>query len=202
MRVLLVRHGQSEWNAEKRLQGQADVALSENGVKQAEALREVVQRLAPCRAITSDLRRARDTARILGFADAEPSEGLREISVGDWTGRRIPDIIAEDGERYAGWRAGTRTPPAGESWVDFVGRTCAVIENERADRNCRNLLVVCHGGVVRAILDHYLGLSPDRIIPVGPASLTALRLPLNAGETVKLELFNYDPREVQFDAPD
>jgi probable phosphoglycerate mutase len=75
MRVLLVRHGQSEWNAEKRLQGQADVGLSEKGISQAEALRSVIEGIVPCRAITSDLRRARDTAGILGFADATPTRG-------------------------------------------------------------------------------------------------------------------------------
>ncbi|MDQ0323780.1 putative phosphoglycerate mutase [Pararhizobium capsulatum DSM 1112] len=202
MRVLLVRHGQSEWNAEKRLQGQADIGLSEKGVRQAETLRPVIDAINPCRTITSDLRRARHTAAILGFSDAEPLEGLREISVGEWTGRSIPDIIAEDAQLYSGWRAGSHTPPQGETWVQFVARTRAVIEHERLKPDCRNLLVVCHGGVIRALLDHYIGLQPAHIIPVGPASLTALRLSTKQEEPVKLELFNYSPGNLQFDAPD
>ncbi|MBY5715898.1 histidine phosphatase family protein [Rhizobium leguminosarum] len=202
MRILLVRHGQSEWNAEKRLQGQADISLSKKGISQAEALRPVIEGIAPCRAITSDLRRARDTAVILGFPDAAPTEELREISVGDWTGRLIPEIIAEDSHGYTGWRAGTSAPPGGETWADFVTRTCGVIEAARADPNCKNLLVVCHGGVIRALLDHYLDLRPAHIIPVGPASLTALRFSSDPNKRAKLELFNYSPKELQFDAPD
>lgn len=202
MRLLLVRHGQSEWNAEKRLQGQADIGLSAKGKKQAEALHPMLQSMSICKTITSDLRRARDTAAILGFADAQPTADLREISVGEWTGRLISDIIAEDGERYAGWRAGTMSPPAGEGWREFVERTYSVVERERSNGGCDNLLFVCHGGVIRALLDHYLGLAPARIIPVGPASLTALRMPKHADGDVKLELFNYSPMELQFDAPD
>ena len=202
MRILLVRHGQSEWNAEKRLQGQADISLSEKGISQAEALRPVIEGIAPCRAITSDLRRARDTAGILGFPDAAPTKGLREVSVGDWTGRLIPDIIAEDSRGYAGWRAGTTAPPGGETWTDFVTRTCGVVEEARTDANCKNLLVVCHGGVIRALLDHYLNLRTAHIIPVVPASLTALRFSSDPKRPAKLELFNYSPRDLQFDAPD
>lgn len=202
MRLLLVRHGQSEWNAEKRLQGQADIGLSENGIQQAEALREVIQSIKPCKAITSDLRRARHTASLLGFPGAVPTPGLREISVGDWTGRLIPEIIADDPEGYAEWRAGTVSPPAGESWTQFVERVCGVIETYRGEQSISNLLVVCHGGVIRALLDHYLSMTPASIIPVGPASLTALRMPRRDGQKAKLELFNYSPRELQFDAPD
>jgi glucosyl-3-phosphoglycerate phosphatase len=202
MRLLLVRHGQSEWNAEKRLQGQADIGLSEKGVRQAEALRGVIQSINPCKAITSDLRRARHTASLLGFPEAIPTPGLREISVGEWTGRLIPEIIADDPKAYAGWRAGTASPPGGESWRQFVGRVSAAVETQRQETGISNLLVVCHGGVIRALLDHFLSLTPASIIPVGPASLTALRMPRLQREKIRLELFNYSPQELQFDAPD
>lgn len=201
MRLLLVRHGQSEWNATHRLQGQADIPLSEVGRGQADALRATVSEIGPCRAVTSDLERVRDTAARIGAPDAVPDIGLREIDVGDWTGRSIKDIAAEDEAAYLAWRAGTGTPPGGEPWQVFSDRVGAVIARE-AEAPCDNLLVACHGGVIRAILQRLLGLQPASIIPVAPASLTAVRLANAAGRPARLELFNFQPVSLDFAAPD
>lgn len=201
MRVLLVRHGQSEWNASRRLQGQADIGLSEAGRRQADALRPVIESIGPCRAISSDLERVRETASRIGAPDAVSTDRLREIDVGDWTGRSIEDIKNADLRAYLGWRAGTATPQGGETWEAFSDRVCSVIEEQRADP-CRNLLVVCHGGVIRAILQRFLRLDPDNVVPVGPASLSALRLANGAAESTRLELFNYRPDSLELDAPD
>ncbi len=199
MRLLLVRHGQSEWNAARRLQGQADIGLSELGRSQADALRPVIDRIGPCRAISSDLQRVEETARRIGSTTPRLIGALREIDVGDWTGRAIDDIRAEDETLYQGWRAGTTSPPGGEPWATFAERVSAVIEDERRTP-CRNLLVVCHGGVIRAILQRYVGIDPAHIIPVAPASLSALRL--GNGKLPRLELFNYLPDSLEFGAPD
>lgn len=199
MRLLLVRHGQSEWNASHRLQGQADIGLSDLGRIQAEALRATIDEAAPCRVIASDLKRVRETAERISGASVRFTEGLREIDVGDWTGRAIVDIRAENEEAYQAWRAGMSAPPAGEVWSDFVDRVSGVIEEERRTP-CENLLVVCHGGVIRALLQRYVGLDPAHIIPVAPASLSALRL--GNGKPARLELFNYRPHSLDFEAPD
>ncbi|MEJ6395828.1 histidine phosphatase family protein [Gymnodinialimonas sp. 2305UL16-5] len=199
MRVLLVRHGQSEWNATRRLQGQADISLSELGRAQARALRPVIAEIGPCRSVSSDLARVRETADQIGAVEPRFDSGLRENDLGDWTGRDIDDIQAEDAAAFQGWRAGTATPPGGETWAAFSNRASAVIEAERATP-CDNLLVVCHGGVVRALLQHYLGLPPAHIIPVAPASLTAFQL--SDDKPARLELFNYRPDELDFAAPD
>lgn len=199
-RLMIVRHGESEWNADRRLQGQADIALSPKGRSQAQALIPVIAGLNPDRTICSDLERAHDTAKLLGIADAECRTELREINVGDWTGRPIEDIRTSESAAYQGWRAGTHTPPNGETWADFVSRTtqCVVDALETSER----LLVVCHGGVIRALLESLIGLPPKRIIPVGPASLTILaERPAGSG-TMRLELFNYSPLGPVLDAPD
>lgn len=198
-RLLLVRHGESEWNAVRRLQGQADIALSTRGEAQAIALAPTIAQLAPDHVIVSDLRRARQTAALLGHADAQLHPGLREVDVGEWTGLEIAQIISQQGDDYRGWRAGHFAPPGGEEWTDFVQRTAAATLDafEAADR----LLVVCHGGVIRALLQTLLGLSPKRIIPVGPGSLTILAS--KQGEDgMRLELFNYAPGGPVLDAPD
>lgn len=200
MRVLLVRHGQSEWNAIRRLQGQADIELSEQGRREADALRDTITAIKPCRAITSDLKRVMETARRISAAAARPEPRLREIDVGAWTGRAVDDLAAEAPEDYVGWRAGRYTPPEGESWAEFRARVVSALEDEMSVP-CENLLVVCHGGVIRAVLEHYLGLPPRNIIPVAPASLTAFRR-ANGTRPAGLELFNYRAISLEFEAPD
>jgi glucosyl-3-phosphoglycerate phosphatase len=200
-RILLVRHGESEWNAIRRLQGQADIDLSERGRAQADALRQTIASLAPARVVTSDLKRAADTAALLGFPEAERRRDLRENDVGDWTGRSIAELKAEAADSYRGWRAGTVTPPGGESWQAFRARTSEAILG--LSSTCEGpLLAVCHGGVVRALLESFLDLTPERIIPVGPASLTILRRPVGADARIRLELFNFNPTGPVLDAPD
>lgn len=198
-RLLLVRHGESEWNAVRRLQGQADIGLSEKGEAQARALAPIIEQLAPDAVITSDLRRARHTAELLGFPGARCEPDLREVNVGDWTGQEIARIIADQPDAYRGWRAGTFAPPGGEAWDQFCARTARATED--ASRSAERLLVICHGGVIRALLQTLLDLSPRRIIPVGPASLTILAN--RPGESVmRLEVFNFAPSGPILDAPD
>lgn len=200
-RILLVRHGESEWNKIRRLQGQADIELSARGREQALALAATIARLEPSRVATSDLKRARHTAALLGFADAQARPDLRENDVGDWTGLQIADLKATDAQGYHGWRAGTATPPGGESWAAFRARTKAAVEELSAGLEA-TLLVVCHGGVIRALLESFLAITPERIIPVGPASLTILKRTDAPGMPMRLELFNFSPQGPVLDAPD
>lgn len=200
MRILLVRHGESEWNADRRLQGQADIALSPAGIRQAQALAPTIAAIAPDAAVSSDLQRAVHTAALLSYPQADLLPALREIDVGQWSGCAIDTLRAEQAEQYQGWRAGSYTPPGGETWAEFSARTAAGIEALRGQWQGKNVLAVCHGGVIRALLQHYLDLPPQRIIPVASASLTALRLSAQGG--TRLELFNYRPQALQVDAPD
>jgi glucosyl-3-phosphoglycerate phosphatase len=200
MRLLLVRHGQSEWNAEQVLQGQADIALSDLGRQQADALAPAIAALNPSRAITSDLVRASETAARLGFPDARPEPRLREINVGIWQGRAIAELQSEDEIAFQGWRAGTHRPEGGEVWGEFIERTGQAVLEEAA-KGGGTLLAVCHGGVVRALCHRLLALAPRQIIPVAPASLTALRLN-GDGQDARLELFNWRPMSLELEAPD
>lgn len=198
MRLLLVRHGQSAWNATRRLQGQADIALSDKGRAQARALAPVIAAIGPDSAITSDLARAAETASLIWAGLAAPTPALREINVGDWTGEDIPGLIATVPQDYHAWRAGTFAPHGGEVWADFRARTVAAITG---GPRSGNVLVVCHGGVIRALLQHFLQIEPGRIIPVGPASLTSIRLTDQLTDA-RLEMFNYSAVAPEFEAPD
>ncbi len=144
----------------------------------------------------------RETAERIGAPSPVYTQNLREIDVGDWTGASVDDLIAHDGAAYVGWRAGTHVPPGGESWRDFVSRVSGVIADQRSEAANGTLLVVCHGGVIRALLQHLLGILPAHVIPVAPASLTLLRLDGTDGQSAQLELFNYLPGALDFEAPD
>ncbi|WGF87742.1 histidine phosphatase family protein [Marinivivus vitaminiproducens] len=197
-RIVLVRHGESEWNAARRLQGQADIGLSERGRTQARALAPMVAALAPTLVLTSDLQRARDTASLLGYPDARPEALLREQSVGIWTGEAIDGLKAGAPEDYRAWRAGTFAPEGAEDWATFCQRIDRALALALAD-GADTALVVCHGGVIRAALDLCLRLEPARLIPVGPASLTVLAFP---DGSARLEAFNVAARTLELDAPD
>lgn len=197
-RILLVRHGESEWNAIRRLQGQADIELSQRGRQQASALAPMVASFNPGLVLTSDLKRAADTAALLGHANAVREPLLREQNVGAWTGMEIAQLISDAPSAYAGWRAGTFAPENGEIWADFRARVGKAIDRALA-ADAETVLMVCHGGVIRAALDGALGLAPARIIPVGPASLTMLAFPKMEA---RLEVFNATTFASIIDAPD
>lgn len=198
MRLLLVRHGQSEWNANRKLQGQADISLSDLGRAQADALAPLVAGFGPDRVVTSDLRRARETAERLGYSDAILDPDLREISVGEWEGCEIPSLIDRSPDDYAGWRAGRYCPEGGENWETFCNRTEAAV-SRLVDQADETVLVICHGGVIRSLLDRLIGLKPSHIVPVSPASLSALRI---ENGKARLELYNLRPEGPEFDVAD
>lgn len=197
-RLLLVRHGQTEWNALRRLQGQTDIALTPEGETQARALAPLIADLAPDRALSSDLARAMHTAALLGHEDATPEPRLREQDLGAWSGRDIADLLRDVPTEYHEWRAGRFTPKGGEVWPDFRARVESAIADALAEGAATTLLV-CHGGVIRAALDALLDLPPNRVIPVGPASLTILARP-DTG--LRLEAFNLRNTTPDLDAPD
>lgn len=196
-RLLLVRHGESTWNAHRQLQGQADAPLSDRGRRQAARLAALIRDLAPTRIVCSDLSRTRETAEILGHASAIRDRRWREIDVGEWTAASLDDLRRDQPDAFSGWRAGTYTPPGGENWQSFCARIRGALE-ELADPPGATALVVTHGGVIRAACALLVGLQPSHIIPVGPASLTVIDL----SPTPKLRAFNVSANGLELDAPD
>lgn len=198
-RLLLVRHGETEWNALRRLQGQTDIALSPRGADQARALAPMIAGLAPGLALSSDLSRARETATLLGHEDATLEPRLREQDLGDWTGRDIAEIVQTAPRDYAEWRAGRFTPEGAESWAAFRARLGAVLD-EAVKAPAETVLLVCHGGAIRAALEAGLGLPAARVVPVAPASLTILS---HTGSGLRIEALNVPAGgALELDAPD
>jgi broad specificity phosphatase PhoE len=183
-RLLLVRHGQSTYNAQARLQGQADPPLSDAGRREAELLAPALARLPEDRVVTSDLRRARETAALLGYPDARPDARWREINVGAWAGRPLSEFPA--GSEPA-WRGGPLRAPDGESWDALQARVGGAVDELIAEGG--SWLVICHGGVVRAALSHVTGADPQRVSGPGNASVTVVR----TGSPALLEAYGWTP---------
>lgn len=194
--LLFVRHGATEWNAEGRLQGQEDIALSAEGRRQAAALAPLVARLRPEQVVCSDLQRAQETARLLAYPAPELEPRLREADLGAWTGLRSADLRARAGEQYRAWRAGRYAPPNAESWAALRARVDAVLTELQGRAGAT--LVVTHGGVIRAACALLIGLQPEVIQPPAPASLTVITLEPRP----RLAAFNLTPEGPLLAVPD
>jgi probable phosphoglycerate mutase len=150
--ITLVRHGETTWNAEGRVQGQLDAPLSARGVRQAEAL---AARMAPERfdaLFASDLSRAHDTARRIAAqsgATIRLDSRLRERHYGRFEGLTWVEIklkYRDEYERYRGPAFQGSVIPGGELLEDFKARVMEVMQEIAADR--AHALVVAHGGLV------------------------------------------------------
>ena len=143
--ILLVRHGESTWNAAHRWQGQADPPLSPRGREQARRA-AAASELGPfAHVVSSPLRRARRTAQLLCPEAREPLlvPGLKERGAGAWTGL----THAEIDRRWPGAREGTWRPEDYEDAADVAARASAALLGLPAG----NVLVVTHEGIIRAL---------------------------------------------------
>ena len=165
-----MRHGQSTWNREHRIQGQLDPPLSSEGFRQAELLGRRLAGRRYAAFYSSDLKRALETAvAIGGFIDQEPvpEPSLREIFLGDWEGLTTSEIA----ERFpAEWAAWVEEPdwdvvPGGEGAGAFDTRVAAAID-AIAERHPRgDVLIVTHGGVIQVALHRIVGRASRGLFP-------------------------------------
>ncbi|WP_344755987.1 histidine phosphatase family protein [Leifsonella bigeumensis] len=172
MRLLLVRHGETAWNAGHRLQGSEDIPLSESGRGQGRLLAPLVAAQRPTRCISSPLSRATATAALLGFHDPELDERWQEAHLGDWTGLSSAELGRRGDGAYKSWRAGVFTPPGAETFEALTDRVVSAVEQLLP--NDRTVLVVTHGGPIRALCQAFVGLQANALVPVDPASLTII----------------------------
>jgi probable phosphoglycerate mutase len=161
-RLILIRHGESTWNAARRTQGQSDPPLSDRGVVQA---REVAERLAGGRVAghyCSDLTRARHTAEVIASViGVEPvsEPGLREVALGEWEGRTREELMDGFPELWERW---ARDPswdivPGGEGEQPFTSRVVATLDRLRQRHPHGDVVCVTHGGVIQVALLEVLG---------------------------------------------
>ncbi|MBX7453574.1 glucosyl-3-phosphoglycerate phosphatase [Mycobacterium sp. G7A2] len=171
-RLVMLRHGQTEWNAGSRMQGQIDTDLTDLGRQQADAAAELLAKRQPLLIVSSDLRRALDTAVALGDRSGQPvsiDTRLRETHLGDWQGMTHVEVDdVSPGARLA-WRDDARwAPHGGESRVDVADRSVPLVRELVAQQVAwgvedpdRPVVLVAHGGLIAALTGALLGLPVD-----------------------------------------
>lgn len=155
--IFLARHGETDYNAERRFQGQGDVPLNARGIEQARELAKLAADQPLVALYASPIPRARQTAEIvaeaLGLAPRFDPR-FAEHDVGDWQDRLFDDVEAEDPARWARWQAGgTWAFPGGESLEQQQERVIAALVDVTQAGELP-ALVVCHRGVIRSALCH------------------------------------------------
>jgi phosphoserine phosphatase len=168
MRVLLLRHAETEWNRERRFQGWRDVPLSATGRGQAESAARLLAATRIDAVWSSPLARARDTAAIIaaphGLAVQE-SEAFREMGFGDWEGLTRDEVRERFPDAHRAW---AETPheaawPGAETLAAVRARALAGLEALRAAHAGQTVCLVSHGITGRILILEALGLGPDRL---------------------------------------
>lgn len=177
LEVLLIRHGETEWNVQRRYQGHTDVPLSEVGMQQAQALAERLLSLRERTTLvySSDLLRARQTAALAcPWAEPRYDPRLRELKFGDFEGWTYDENLTRFGPRFADWIATPliAPPPGGETIDDLEARLDKWL-SELPDTGC--VIAFTHGGVLRTLASRVNGTRFDSALRIPPASAVWLR---------------------------
>src|SRR5258707_11470906 len=167
MRLILVRHGETLYNAQKRFTGQSDVPLSPLGRRQIAALGKdlATEHLDVIGA--SDLMRTRVTAEAIARSHALPvraDTNLRELALGDWEGHTYADVLLRDAERVAQWQADPTTcaPPGGETLAQLRDRITCALSAWQTRYPGASVLWATHCGLMGVFLCHILGIELHR----------------------------------------
>ena len=174
----LIRHAQTVWNREKKIQGHSDSPLTDAGIVQATRWGRILEQFSWNRLLASDTGRALATAEIIGAYLKIPMTGdprLREQDWGRWAGKTIAQLKAEQPlelaeQTNAGWNF---RPPGGEDRRSVLARSQAALQ-EAFDRwPGENILVVTHEGVIKCLVYH---LSGRQFLPSEPPLLKSYQL--------------------------
>jgi broad specificity phosphatase PhoE len=152
-RLILIRHGQTDWNAESRWQGQADVPLNSHGLEQARRLGAELAGAGIQAVYVSDMQRALQTVEPLARLTGLPvriDPRLREIHVGDWQGLLVSDIVARYGELFRRRQADPSefAPPGGETLQQVQQRAYMVLDEILQQHPHETVAIVGHGFVI------------------------------------------------------
>jgi probable phosphoglycerate mutase len=165
-RIVVLRHGRTVWNDQRRFQGRTDVPLDDVGVAQADAAAAQLERVEPAIVLTSDAIRAQQTAEVLATrvgVEARPDPRLREADLGSWEGLTRDEAQRRFPREYLAWRHGIDIRRGGgETYAEVAERAAAAVA-ESLDRlpEGQAMVVVTHGGTARAVIGRLLGLAPD-----------------------------------------
>jgi broad specificity phosphatase PhoE len=174
----LIRHAQTVWNREKKIQGHSDSPLTADGEKQASSWGQILSQFAWDRILVSDAGRAQATAEIINAFLKVPltiDSRLKEQDWGQWGGMTVRQIEAEarqvlDEQVNAGWDF---CPPGGESRRSVWQRSQQAVQEAAEHYSGQNLLVVAHEGILKSLIYHLCG---RKFLPGEPAILKSYQL--------------------------
>ena len=183
-KLILVRHGETDWNAEGRIQGMLDVPLNALGVQQAElAAAELARTFDIAELVSSDLVRTRETTKPINEATGfEPrfDARIRERHFGVWQGKTYEEWRVQDAVGMARYNAGDPDygPEGGETASQFLKRCVDAVTDLVLGSEEKTLILVTHGGVVSSMVRHAQGLNPQsaRTWSVPNASISEWRV--------------------------
>jgi broad specificity phosphatase PhoE len=177
MRIYLLRHGETDWNVARKIQGHTDIALNSTGVRQAKSWLPFFAQIPLAGVYSSSLARAMETARLASGRPPCVVDGLNERNYGEWEGCRWHDLAAEDVNFDRRWKQPQTAPPGGESRHQLQVRVQHAMESIISSHNDDSeILIVAHGGSGKAVLG-YANKLPIEML----SALPALR---NAGVTI------------------
>lgn len=165
-RIIIWRHGETDWNVDSRFQGRTDIALNARGRAQVAAAAPALAKLAPNRVLSSDLVRALDTARAVTALTGQRlvvDPRFAEIDVGSWAGLTLDQIAELEPDRVARLRAGedVRRSVTGETVAEAATRFAQALgEYAEQAADGATLLVAAHGLVARTGSGAFLGMDP------------------------------------------
>jgi alpha-ribazole phosphatase len=196
MKLLLVRHGETDWNLNRRYQSYSDIPLNQNGIQQAQSLAKRLSKEQIDSIHSSDIPRATETARYIA-SEYEPILTIqydprwRELSFGKWEGLNHVELRAKWQTEANAWYEDpvNISPSNGETLLQLAERVRSVLDELKIKHKDETALIVTHGGTIQVLLCTLLGVDLSRYwqFHVKPASLTEFHL-YEAGAI--LDVFN------------
>ncbi len=161
MKLYIIRHGQTDWNIAKKIQGRQDIPLNERGRHQSDCLKKAMESRPVTAVFSSPQIRAVETAKaVSSFSDVPviPIENLMEINYGAWEGKTEEELLKEDRELYEAWwsHPAETAPPGGES-ISQVNERCRQAWKEIKTQLAGDAAIVAHGGLLAHFMEQLLG---------------------------------------------
>lgn len=168
MKFYIIRHGQTNWNKKGKIQGKTDIELNEEGIKQAEEAKRILKDYPIDMIVSSTLKRARKTAEIINEAKNVPiifKEALEERGFGEFEGKTQQEFHDEiwNSEILANYNLNKQYKGV-ETIQDLCDRVWNLIEDLKEEYYDKNILLVTHGGVTRAINGYFNGANENGIL--------------------------------------
>ncbi|WP_238524757.1 alpha-ribazole phosphatase [Halanaerobium hydrogeniformans] len=194
-KMLLIRHGETDWNKELIFQGHSDTELNEKGIKNAKKNAELLKDLNYDYIYCSDLKRAKDTAGFIADKLNKKiieSKEIRELDFGKWEGLDFKSIEEKYPDEFKAWQEDflKNNPPGGEKISDFTERVNRFFKSVLKKHRDKKIIVVTHGGVIKTYLTEIMAVPKKRFwqFQIENNSLTEIKFTGEVAVLTKLNL--------------